>query len=102
MEAEREIEDLYITLYMAKHIGEAFEAVLSGVTRSGVFVRCENLAEGFVPLTEWPSAYADEERMTLTLRGRTLTLGSPLKVILREADPSSRRITFGIVRDEEE
>jgi len=101
MEAEREIEDLYITLYMAKHIGEEFEAVLSGVTRSGVFVRCENLAEGFVPLTEWPSACADEERMTLTLRGRTMTLGSPLKVILREADPSSRRITFGVVRDEE-
>ena len=53
-------------------------------------------------IDEEDEIYADEERMTLTLRGRTLTLGSPLKVILREADPSSRRITFGVVRDEEE
>ncbi len=94
MDAEREIEDLYMTLYMAKHIGEEFDAAVTGVAKSGLFVRCENLAEGFVPAENWPGARIDEEHMTLTSRGITLTLGSPLRVVLTEADPGTRRITF--------
>lgn len=94
MEAEREIEDLYLTLYMAKHIGETFRAAVSGVTRNGVFVQCENLAEGFLPSESWPGARTDEEHMTVTVRGQVYTLGSPLEVVLVEADPSTRRITF--------
>ena len=37
---------------------------------------------------------ADEERMTAAVRGVTYTLGSPLDVVLTEADPGTRRITF--------
>ncbi len=94
MDAEREIEDLYMTLYMAKHIGEEFDAAVSGVVKSGLFVRCENLAEGFVPAENWPGVRIDEEHMTLTSRGITLTLGSPLRVVLTESDPGTIKITF--------
>ena len=93
MEAEREIEDLYMTLYMASHIGEAFSAAVSGVTGSGLFVRCANLVEGFVPAECFPGARIDEEHMTLTARGTVYTLGTPLDVVLTEADPATRRIT---------
>jgi ribonuclease R len=94
MDAERDIENLYLTLYMARHIGEEFHAAVSGVTKNGMFVRCDNLAEGFVPADCWPGARTDEEHMTLTAKGRTWTLGSPMDVILTEADPGTRRITF--------
>ena len=94
MDAERDIENLYLTLYMARHIGEEFHAAVSGVTKNGVFVRCDNLAEGFVPADCWPGARTDEEHMTLTVKGRVWTLGSPMDVILTEADPGTRRITF--------
>ena len=101
MDAERDIEDLYLTLYMARHIGETFRTVISGVTRNGVFVRCENLAEGFIPADSWPGARTDEEHMTLTVRGVRYTLGSPLEATLTEADPGTRRITFAPKTDPE-
>ena len=94
MDAERDIEDLYLTLYMARHIGETFRAVVSGVTRTGVFVRWDNLAEGFIPAENWPGLRTDEEHLTASVHGTTYTLGSPLDVILTEADPGTRRITF--------
>ena len=94
MDAERDIEDLYLTLYMARHIGETFRAVVSGVTRTGIFVRCDNLAEGFIPAENWPGLRTDEEHLTASVHGTAYTLGSPLDVILTEADPGTRRITF--------
>ena len=94
MDAERDIEDLYLTLYMARHIGERFHAVVSGITRTGVFVRCDNLAEGFLAAESWPGLRTDEEHLTASVHGTTCTLGSPLDVILTEADPGTRRITF--------
>lgn len=94
MDAERDIEDLYLTLYMARHIGERFRAVISGVTRTGLFVRCDNLAEGFLPAESWPGLRTDEEHLRAAVHGTTYTLGSPLDVILTEADPGTRRISF--------
>ncbi|MBE6541863.1 MAG: RNB domain-containing ribonuclease, partial [Ruminococcaceae bacterium] len=92
--AEREIEDLYMTLFMSKKIGETFHVTVSSVIRSGMFVQCENLVEGFVPASFYPGAKINEDFMTLTSGGKVYTLGSELDVCLIEADVSTGKITF--------
>lgn len=93
-EAEREIEDLYMTLYMSGRIGEVFDVTVSSVIRSGLFVQCDNLIEGFVPASFYPNAKINEDFMTLTAGSRIFTLGTRLRVRLIEADVSTGKITF--------
>ena len=50
MAAERETVDRLIAHHLADQIGARFQARISGVTRSGLFVRlAETGADGFVP-----------------------------------------------------
>jgi ribonuclease R len=94
MNAEREIVDLYMTLYLSDKIGEVFPVTVTSVIRSGMFVRCENLVEGFLPAACYPGAKVNEERMTVAVGEQIFTLGTPLTVRLVEADVSTGRITF--------
>lgn len=102
LSAERDIEDLYMALYMADKIGEEFDVTVSSVIRSGMFVQCENLVEGFVPASFYPGAKINDELMTMTVAstdGLTVfSLGSPLKVKLIDVDLSGGKITFEPVR----
>lgn len=97
-EAERSIDDMYMTLYMTNKIGEEFDVVVSSVIRSGMFVQCDNLIEGFVPLLAFPGAKVNEAFMTVAVGSEVLTLGSRMKVKLEEADVASGKITFSPVR----
>ena len=50
MAAERETTDRLIAAYLADRVGAEFDARISGVTRSGLFVRLRDTgADGFVP-----------------------------------------------------
>lgn len=49
VEAERAIERLYLALYMSKHIGEEFDALITSVTPFGLFAETEDLCEGMIP-----------------------------------------------------
>ena len=100
--AEREIEDLYMTLYMSSRIGEVFHVTVSSVIRSGMFVQCDNLVEGFVPASFYPGSKVNEDFMTLTVGTKVYTLGTQLDVRLIEADVSAGKITFEPVRNTEE
>lgn len=92
--AERDITDMYMTLYMADKIGEQFSGSVSGVIRSGIFVRCDNLVEGFVPMACFPGAKVNDELMTVFAGGETITLGTRMNVVLVDADVSTGKITF--------
>lgn len=93
--AERDIEDMYMTLYMADKVGEEFSGTVSGVIRSGIFVRLDNLVEGFVPAASFPGAKINDELMTMHHDGKTYTLGTRVDVVLVDADVSTGKITFG-------
>lgn len=92
--AEREIEDMYMTLYMADKVGETFSGAVSGVIRSGIFVRLDNLVEGFVPVAAFPGAKINDQLMTMYHEGKVYTLGTRVAVVLTEADVSTGKITF--------
>ena len=67
-EAERETEKLKKCEYMAKHIGETFEGVISGVSNWGFYVELPNTVEGMVHISELRDDYYifDESRYELT------------------------------------
>lgn len=96
--AEREIEKRYLAEYMSAHVGETFQAAVSGVTRFGLFVALSNGVEGMVPVAALPGgAYQyDEARMTLSGQegGGVYTLGTLLEVVCVSADAASGQIDF--------
>ncbi len=68
MAAERETVDRLIATHLATHIGASFSGRISGVTRSGLFVKLnDNGADGFIP------ASTDRPRLLCLLRRRPRT-----------------------------
>ena len=101
--AERRIEALYMALWMREHLGEEFDAAVSGVSRFGVFCRTEMLCEGLIPAISLGDVTEYNERtFTLTVntgRGvRIFRLGERLKVRAEAADAISAKITFSLVK----
>lgn len=95
--AERRIEDLYVALFMREHVGEEFDAVVSGVMSFGIFARCENTAEGLIPAHTMESMVVSETEYRFRYRNRSYTLGSPLRVRLESADIASGKLTFSLI-----
>lgn len=92
--AERDITDLYMALYMSDKLGQEFTVTVCSVIRSGMFVQCDNLVEGFIPAACWPNAKVNDEFMTLTADGVVYTLGSRLTAVLYDVDIATGKITF--------
>ncbi len=103
MIAEREVEDMKKAEFMEGHIGEEYEAVISSLTRFGMFVELQNTVEGLVHLSTFAEAIEyDEERMIyLGISSRKVyNIGMKVKVKLVKADKSSGKIDFVLVREE--
>lgn len=101
--AEREIEELYKTIYMKGFIGEELDAIISSVTAFGFFAKCENLCEGLVPLSSLGAPfYFDEASLTLSSGKKTFSLGQKVKIRVVDADIVTRRVTFSLVSYDEE
>ena len=96
--AEREIDDLYKTVYMADRIGEETEGVICSVTSFGFFVRTDDMCEGLVPLTSLKDDFVfDEASFTLVSSNRIFKLGQRARVSVYEADIISRKVTFNLI-----
>ena len=96
--AERDIDKLYFAEYMLDHLGETFDAAVSGVTKFGLFAALPSGVEGLIPVESLPEdRYVyDETRMTLTgeRANRVFTFGMALQVVCVAADPSTGRVDF--------
>lgn len=95
--AERDIEKLYLALYMKPFIGEEFDAEVSGVQSYGVFVALQNGCEGLVRVELLSGYYEyDAEHMVLANQhnGKRLTIGTTLRVRLIAANEITGQIDF--------
>ncbi len=98
--AERDANDRYAAAYLADRLGARFRGRIAGVTRFGVFVKLDETgAEGLVPGRTLGTGRPrfDARRHTLEIDGRTLRLGDPVLVALREADPVAGGLTFALL-----
>lgn len=106
--AERDVNKMKFAEYMEQHIGETFEAVITGVTKNGIFVQLSNLVEGMVPVESIGGDYFDliEERQAFVGRGtkKTYAIGDKLEVVCVSSiksceDPKDNKINFEIVKE---
>jgi ribonuclease R len=104
MAAERETADRLIAAYLADRIGARFQARVSGLVRTGLFVRLiETGADGFVPASSIGHEYFyhDESRQALVGEdtGLAYRLGDPVEVRLVEAIPTAGALRFEMLSE---
>ena len=105
VETEREADKVLMTEYIADHLGETTEAVITGVTSWGFYVQRPDTAEGLVPASTLHDDYYvfDEKMMTLKGRrhGRIFRPGQQVTVKTVRADLYRRIIDFELAEDTE-
>lgn len=103
-EAERETEDLKKAEYMAEHIGEIYEGIISGVTSFGIFVELENTIEGMVHLSSIVDDYyiynADKHSLVGERKKRIFRIGDNIKIQVARVDIKQREIDFNLAPEE--
>ncbi len=98
-DAERDVDDLYMTMYMSDHIGEQYDAVISGVTSFGLFAELPNTIEGYIPIESLADDFCyDQDRLRLVGRSNTYTIGEPIRIKVVDVDFERRRSEFRIIR----
>ncbi len=107
MAAERETIDRLIAAHLADRIGATFQARISGVTRSGLFVRLRDTgADGFVPASSLDGEFfhhVEEVHAMIGQRsGRSYSLGDNVEVKLVEAIPSAGALRFDMISEPKE
>ncbi|MDE2578931.1 MAG: ribonuclease R [Hyphomicrobiales bacterium] len=102
MAAERETNDRLIAAFLADQIGATFSARISGVTRSGLFVKLsETGADGFVPASTLGDEYFRHEEAHAALvgsrSGRAYRLGDTVEARLLEVAPLAGAMRFEVL-----
>lgn len=103
--AERDSTKEMQARWISKHVGEEFDAIISGVTEFGLFVQLtDTLTEGLVPIrTIEPHDYMqyDEENYCLVAArsGKTYTLSDNVRVRVVRADVERKKIDFELVEE---
>lgn len=98
-EAERASTKYKMAEYLQQHIGQVFEAVISGVTEWGIFAEIiENHCEGMIRISDMRGdrwVFLEKERKVKGQRTRkTFALGDVISVKVKSANPAARTIDF--------
>lgn len=102
VDAERAAIKVMQVEYMKRHIGDEFEAVISGVMQFGVFVELNDLlTQGMIHVRDLDDdyyVYDDKKYALLGKRtGRELRLGDKVNVKVVRVNPEEREIDFAFV-----
>jgi len=104
MLAERETSDRLLAQFLAERIGARFMGRVSGITRSGIFIRLlETGADGFIPASTLGQDYyrfvQERQAMIGERTGETFTLGDRVEVRLLEAAPVAGALRFELLSE---
>ena len=100
-EAERASIKLKQVEYMAEHIGETFDAIISGVTEWGIYVEEKNTkAEGMIHISTLGNEYFELDQKNYRLIGvntkKAFNLGDKLRIRLVRVDIDARMLDFAL------
>ncbi len=105
-EAERETDKLKKVEYMAEHIGETFEGVISSVTSWGMYVELPNTVEGMIHVNNLTDDYYHFNEETYELvgerSGKAYKLGQTIQIVVADADKFMKTIDFVLPESVEE
>ena len=102
VEAEREYIKLKQNRWLSQHIGEKFDAIISGVISAGFFVELENtMVEGFVSIDSLKddTYFYDELEFAIIGKryGEKYQLGRSVRIRVRSVSLEKRRADFDLV-----
>lgn len=101
IECERKVNDIYKAEYMKRHVGDEFDAVISGVSNGALFAELYNTCEGVIPLssiTDDYYAYFEEHYCVIGERTRKkYSLGDKVRVRVISAQSENARVVFEIL-----
>lgn len=102
VKAERDSIKFKQVEYMVNHVGEEFDAVITGVADWGIYVQEEgSLAEGMIRLAtikgDFYSHEANKYRVKGQKTGTTYRLGDEVRVKLVRADAEERQLDFAMI-----
>ncbi|MDE6748732.1 MAG: ribonuclease R [Lachnospiraceae bacterium] len=99
-EAERETDKLKKSEYMANHIGEIYEGVISGITSWGIYVELPNTVEGMIHVSKLPGDYFyyDENSYEMIGQdtGKKYVLGEQIKIRVDGVERFTGTIDFSV------
>ena len=102
-EAERKAYDVLKCKYATKHIGETFDAIISGVTERGFFAELPNTVEGFVSITKLDGYFTfNAQKFCLTNGSIKYSLGDAVKIQIQSVNNSAYKIDFDLATDEQD
>ena len=104
MAAERETSDRLLAQFLAGQIGARFEGRISGVTRSGLFIRLlDTGADGFVPASTLGADFyrfeQEQQAMIGDRTGEKFALGDRVTVRLLEVAPVAGAMRFELLSE---
>ena len=98
VDAERAVTRLKEIEYMSEHLGDVFEAIVSGFSNQNIFVQLDNTVEGAVNVADMYDDYYSFDEATYRMVGRkthkAYSIGERVTVQLVKCDKTSRTIDF--------
>ncbi|GEO69037.1 ribonuclease R [Levilactobacillus acidifarinae] len=105
IDAERDTNDMKMAEYMADHVGEEFDAVVSSVMKFGMFVELPNTIEGLIHISRMQDDYYEYVEKYLALVGRntrrTYRIGQAIRVKVIHVDKEQSEIDFELLNPED-
>ncbi|MGC8864944.1 MAG: ribonuclease R [Bacteroidales bacterium] len=104
MEAERASVKLKQAEFMADKVGQEFEALVSGVSKYGIFAEIVgNKCEGMIRLRDLHDDfyYLDEDNYQVIghRHGETYRIGDPIRIQVKNVDIQRKQIDFALIRE---
>jgi len=101
-DAERELRKIKILELLAKHIGEDYAGVVTGITNFGIFVQLtEWLTDGLIRYEELMDDWWDVDERSGTIRGQrtgqTIRIGDTARVRIVRVDPARRQLDLAVM-----
>ena len=100
-QAERESIKYKMVEFMGEHLGEVYDAHISGIMSFGIYCEIdENHCEGLVPIRDLDDDYYDFDEQNYRLVGRrhrhVYQLGDPIRICVASANLEKRQLDFTI------
>ena len=102
VKCERAVEKYESAKYMEGHIGEEFDAVISSISRDGIWVQLDNLIEGLIKISEIGNDYFEFDENIQVVKGRksgkVYRIGEKIRVVVTDASKADSEIDFAFVK----
>lgn len=103
--AERDSIKYKMVEYMGEHIGECYDAHISGIQSYGIYAEIdENHCEGMIPMRDLDDDYYDFDEKNYCLVGRrrhhVYQLGDPIRIQVAKANLERKQLDFTLAKDE--